>query len=526
MRPAEIDPSRKASGGMPAVRCGALLVCIGTALVLGGAARTAAGPALSFAAAKTYAIGTRPCSIAIGELNGDGKPDVVTANCDTTKVSVLLNRGDGAFEGRRGYAAGARPTGVKIADLNGDGKSDVLTTNLDRTFSVLLNEGAGTLEPGATYSFGLGPRDSLYELLVADLNGDDKGDLVTRTAKGEADTSVSVLLNRGDGTFEPRRAYLSARYLQDVAVGDLNADAKPDLVAVREDAFSVLLNAGDGTFEASGDDQGTFAWKVAIGDLNGDGKPDLATANASVGLVSVRLNRGDGTFEQHDAYDCHLCNTPSPEAIAITDVNADGRADLVTEWDDVRYHGIHEGTEYLTYVAVLLNEGNGSFSHAHSYEVSYAGAGFAIVDLNGDGKPDIATGTDGALSVLRNNGHGRFESSLHYPTGGAAIGGAAIADLNGDGRQDFAAALAGRRHTVAVRLNAPGLCNVQWVEGMTASAAKRRLGRAACLVGKIRRAYSKGVKKGRVISQKPKFGAVLRRGGKVNLVVSRGRHRS
>jgi FG-GAP-like repeat/PASTA domain len=493
-------------------------------LAPGGAARTAAGPALSFAAAKTYAIGTSPCSIATGELNGDGKPDVVTANCDTTKVSVLLNRGDGAFEGRRDYAAGARPQRVEIADMNGDGKSDVVTTNLDRTFSVLLNEGAGTLEPGATHSLGLGPRDSLYELLVVDLNGDDKRDVVSRTAKGEADTSVSVLLNRGDGTFEPRRDYLSARYIQDVAVGDLNGDANPDLVAVREDAFSVLINAGDGTFEASRDDQGTFAWKVAIGDLNGDGKPDLATANATVGLVSVRLNRGDGTFERPDTYDCRLCNTPAPEAIAITDVNADGRADLVTAWDDVRYHGIHEGTEYLTYVAVLLNKGTRRFSSPRSYEIS-GSAWLAIVDLSGDGKPDVAAADEAStLAVLLNKGTGRFEPSLSYRFGydGHAV---ASADLNGDGRQDFAAALAGKRHAVAVRLNTPGLCNVQSVRGTTVAAAKRKLGRANCRAGKVTRAYEKRVGKGRVISQRPRFGAVLPGGAKVNLVVSRGKRR-
>ena len=75
-------------------------------------------------------------------------------------------------------------------------------------------------------------------------------------------------------------------------------------------------------------------------------------------------------------------------------------------------------------------------------------------------------------------------------------------------------------------LNTPGLCTVQNVEGTTLPAAKRRIARANCRVGKIRRAYSNRVERGRVISQKPKFGAVLPGGGKVNLVVSRGRRRS
>jgi beta-lactam-binding protein with PASTA domain len=100
----------------------------------------------------------------------------------------------------------------------------------------------------------------------------------------------------------------------------------------------------------------------------------------------------------------------------------------------------------------------------------------------------------------------------------------AIADLNGDRKRDLATAIPGA-NSVSVLLNRPGLCTVQDVWRQTVSAAKRTIARANCRVGKIRRAYLKTVKTGRVISQKPRFGAVLRGGGKVNLVVSRGRRR-
>jgi FG-GAP-like repeat/PASTA domain len=520
MSPADTDPGPGASSAKATRRCAALVMCIGAVLAPGGAARTAAGPALSFAAAKHYAVGNVPCSMAIGELNGDGKPDIVTANCESTTVSVLLNRSDGAFEARRDYAAGHSPFRVEIADLNGDGKSDLLTANLNRTISVLLNQGAGTFGQPVTYALRLGrPRDSLLDVLIADLNGDDKPDLATETAN-----TVSVMLNHGDGTFEPRRNYLSASYLFDVALGDLNGDAKPELVIVNSAigdnrGLSVLLNAGDGSFETRRDYETSSAERVAIGDLNGDGKADVATADSDT--ISVLLNRGDGRLGPRREY-CRSCPiSEEANAIAIADVNGDGNADLVAYWD--------EGNSQT--VSVLLNKGLGSFSPRRSYEISYPESPWlAIVDLNGDGKPDIAApGYSGGiglkgLSVLLNNGAGMFEPGLYYRFGGDANA-IASADLNGDGKQDLAAALSGRRHTVAVRLNAPGLCNVQWVAGMTVATANQRLGLANCRVGKVTRAYEKGVRRGRVISQRPRFGAVLPGGAKVNLVVSRGKKR-
>jgi FG-GAP-like repeat/PASTA domain len=490
----------------------------GTSLPLSGAAVKATSPALSFAAAKHYAIGNDPCSMAIGELNGDGKPDVVTANCESTTVSVLLTRSDGAFEARRDYGAGHSPFRVEIADLNGDGKSDLLTANLDRTISVLSNQGAGTFGPPVTYALRLGrPRDSLLDVLIADLNGDDKPDLVTETGN-----TVSVMLNHGDGTFEPRRNYLSASYLFDIALGDLNGDAKPELVIVNSAigdnrVLSVLLNAGDGSFETRRDYETSDPERVAIGDLNGDGKADVATADSDT--ISVLLNRGDGRLGPRREY-CRSCPiSEEANAIAIADVNGDGKADLVADWD---YGGV-------TRVSVLLNKGPGSFSARRNYEISYPESPWlAIVDLNGDGKPDFAApdlyAGESGLSVLLNKGAGMFEPALYYRFGGD-LSAIVSADLNGDDKQDLAAALSGRRHAVAVRLNAPGLCNVQLVGGMTVAAAKQRLGLANCRVGKVMRAHENRVRRGRVISQRPGFNAVLPGGAKVNLVVSRGKKR-
>jgi hypothetical protein len=176
-------------------------------------------------------------------------------------------------------------------------------------------------------------------------------------------------------------------------------------------------------------------------------------------------------------------------------------------------------------VRILLGNGAGGISPAPGSPVKVDGEPPSIIaaDLNGDGKRDLAVANEERpVSVLLNRGDGRFQAKLDYRSGGMPES-LVIGDLNGDQRPDLA--VASFRGGVVVLINRPGLCNVQDVKGMTVGAAKRTLARANCRVGRIRRAYSRAVKRGRVISQKPAFGAVRPGGAKVNLVVSRRRKR-
>jgi hypothetical protein len=415
-------------------------------------AATSASPAPSFARARGYATGYVPWSVAIGDLNGDGKADLATADRNQRRVSVLLNKGNGTFGARHDYGVGNSPESVAIGDLNGDGTGDLVAANCKATtVSVLLNRGNGRFQPKVDYSTG----GHACSVAIGDLDGDGKPDLAT---------TGSVLLNRGDGSFQTRRNY-DANGVSDLAIGDLDGDGKPDLaIANGESGVSVFLNKGDGSFLARRDyGTGPETEAVAIGDLNGDGKLDLASANSV--SVSVLLNRGDGSFQaRRDYARGHGCCVPAT-AVAIGDLNGDGKRDLVTP-----------NSWYTHYkVSVLLNRGDSTFQATLDYATAEGPQSVAIGDLNGDGKRDLA---------ITNFGSGA--------------------------------------NTVSVLLNKPGLCTVQDVRGKTLQAAKRSLARANCRAGKVARAYDKRIGRGRVIYPRPWFGAVLPGGAKVNLVMSLG----
>jgi hypothetical protein len=269
------------------------------------------------------AVAGVPAGLAVGDLNGDGWSDIAVANGTGSKlVSVLLNDAAGSFA-RTDYGAGASPQGVVLADVNGDGRPDVVTANSSaRTVSVLRNLGGGLLAAKADYSTGSLP----MAVAAGDLNGDGRADLVTANS-GAA--TISVLLNRGNGTFAPRRDVVTGGAPNSLALADFDGDGTLDVATANPRArparaVSVHLGRGAGTFRPRRDYAVSFnGSRVAAADLNGDGRPDLVLSEA--GNLAVMLNRGDATFEPPLWFGYG-------DAVAAADFNLDGRVDLVGSW--------------------------------------------------------------------------------------------------------------------------------------------------------------------------------------------------
>jgi len=392
--------------------------------------------AIDFATAKSYPVGTTPAGVAVGDFNGDGKPDIAVANSGSGNVSILLGNGDGTFQPAMNFSAGNNPSTVLIGDFNGDGKLDLVLyqrgdvqTSQAGSVSILLGNGDGTFQAPKTLALDPGT----YAIAVGDFNLDKKSDLVV----GEIG-HVAIYLGKGDGTFQPVIG-VSAPYADGAAivVADFNGDSKPDL-AVSYTVFNssisgveILLGNGDGTFSyLPGIVVSTFDQtitqninSIVATNLNHDGKVDLLLASSGPGpdcphqlctreltQISAFLGNGDGTFQGEQIVAVATVQTSFTGGVSgsridrpyVGDFNGDGKLDVAYRMTPVPVSASHPSS-----LEIQLGKGDGTFSSPLSSGLQncnpFADSIAAADDLNGDKLTDlIALGTANDIDVLLN----------------------------------------------------------------------------------------------------------------------------
>ncbi len=386
-------------------------------------------------------------SVQIGDLDGDGRPDIAAASINGL-VAALHNNGSQGFRLQAAYpitySQGFLDT-LLLADLTGSGRPDVVTTNSGGNFfSILLNNGKGrfpdvwSLEFPNTTAASIGAFGQLVPLVQADFNGDGFDDVAIPVNAASGAEQLNVYLGTGQAKqpFQPGPAtpLTTGALIISLVAADFNGDGKKD-VAISygfPTAFvQIFLGNGDGTFTAGASFNapgGLGATDMVVADFNKDGKLDLVLSSGY-----IALGKGDGTF----AAPSQFFNAPGDPGLwlGVADFNHDGKLDLAYMLS----------FSFPAQLMVLLGNGDGTFQTPAVYLPNGVPQWAQLADVNGDGRPDIVVLNLGAgdpthrIAVFLGNADGTFQNPS-FVTGYRIIHAAMIVarDFNGDGKVDLA----------------------------------------------------------------------------------------
>ncbi len=331
----------------------------------------------TFAAPLDIPTGKGPLSVAVGDLNGDGIDDFVTADSKANTLSVFLSTPSGLFlPAVQKLTGGKKPTGVIIADLDGINGPDIAVTNsATGNVGVLLNSGAGDFANAVTFTTGKTPG----VLRAGNLDGDGDIDLAMITAGNK----LTILKGNGDGTFAAGSAIPTGAVLpKDIQLADFDGDNDIDLAVLHAGGqLAVQLNDGSATFTPQALTRtGVGATSLAIADFNGDGKLDAAVSHATVSrFVAVMLGQGDGAFLPMLRIAYPLPGKAS--ALVASDFDGDGTTDLA----------VANGAGGR--ISILRGLGNGTFAKSLALELEDTPArklaALTLGDFNGNSRADL-----------------------------------------------------------------------------------------------------------------------------------------
>lgn len=345
-------------------------------------------------------------NVAAGDVDNDGRPDLIVLSRQSRRITLFRGLGDGRFvpASPAAFDVPESPSEVALGDINGDKNLDIALASHD-TYRVvlLLGNGRGNFQFAPTSPIVMkdGRQPHTHGLAIADVNGDRQADLIS--VNSDNDNDIAVMLGNGQGGFAPAAGspFAVGRSPYPLAIGDLDDNGTMDIVATSTGLHSPgAAPYNDGLTALFGDGRGGFrraqilvktgrTWFVAIGDVNQDTKPDLVTTHTEDSRLSVLLGDGRGNFAEMDHSPLDLGN--KAYHMALVDLNRDGTADVIAAAD--------------TGVRVMLGKGRGDFVPAPGSPFA-TGKGtwnLAVADVNADGRPDVITSnleSDGVTVLL------------------------------------------------------------------------------------------------------------------------------
>jgi hypothetical protein len=375
-----------------------------------------------------FTTGSFPLSVAIGDLDGDSKADVAVTNYSSNTVSVFRNTSTrssittSSFTSKMDFTTGKGPDGMAIGDLDADGKLDLVLTNREsNTVSVFRNTSAigpitsSSFAARVDFTTGSGPSS----VAIGDVDGDGKPDLAVANGNGN---TVSVFRNTstsGSISFASKVDFTTGDQVTVIAIGDLDGDAKPELVvaniALAEPEHTLIyrLSVFRNTSTSGSITSSSFAakvdfttakspWGVAIEDFDGDAKPDVAIVCREDNTLSVFHNRStSGSITSSSfAPKVDFATGSFPVDVAIGDLDGDGKPDLAVVNRDGNTVSVFRNTTTSGSIT------SSSFASKEDFSTGSFPLSIAIRDLDGDGGPDLAVANyySNTVSVLRNKG--------------------------------------------------------------------------------------------------------------------------